>query len=281
MTHLMLGAGLALEDDRSDEARIAAYGATVLVAVASCPAFSRAEELLRLAKKVGSVYISSNTPEVALRDLVERRGWLPLVDAVYGYPRRKGDTVRQIVSDCGGRGDDVLVVGDGVSDEAAARDNGCVFVAVNVQFGTSARLCCIGDERCSWISACWPWCRHAGVARVSSSRTCVPSVACRWWRASGHVVAKCNFIDRAVVSTDNAEIARVAVEAGLAAPFLRPDSLSGDRIGDWDVLVHALNSMEALDGTRYDIVVMLQPTSPSRTPQHVRNTVTRLVDGRL
>jgi phosphoglycolate phosphatase-like HAD superfamily hydrolase len=135
MAHLMLGAGLALEDDRSDEARIAAYGANVLVAVAACPAFSRAEELLRLAKKVGSVYISSNTPEVALRDLVERRGWLPLVDAVYGYPRRKGDTVRQIVSDCGGRGDHVLVVGDGVSDEAAARDNGCVFVAVNVSSG--------------------------------------------------------------------------------------------------------------------------------------------------
>jgi CMP-N-acetylneuraminic acid synthetase len=95
---------------------------------------------------------------------------------------------------------------------------------------------------------------------------------------AGHVVAKCNFIDRAVVSTDHAEIARVAVTAGLAAPFFRPDSLSGDRIGDWDVLVHALNAMEALDGMRYDIVVMLQPTSPSRTPLHVRNTVTRLVE---
>lgn len=96
---------------------------------------------------------------------------------------------------------------------------------------------------------------------------------------AGHVVSKCNFIDRAVVSTDHAEIASIAVAAGLAAPFFRPDSLSGDRIGDWDVLVHALNTMEALDGSRYDIVVMLQPTSPSRTPQHVRNAVARLVEG--
>ena len=95
----------------------------------------------------------------------------------------------------------------------------------------------------------------------------------------GHVVSKCNFIDRAVVSTDHPEIASVAAAAGLAAPFFRPDSLSGDRIGDWNVLVHALNTMEALDGTRYDIVVMLQPTSPSRTPQHVRNAVARLVEG--
>jgi CMP-N-acetylneuraminic acid synthetase len=96
---------------------------------------------------------------------------------------------------------------------------------------------------------------------------------------AGHVVSKCNFIDRAVVSTDHPEIASVAVAAGLAAPFFRPDSLSGDWIGDWDVLVHALNTMEALDGTRYDILVMLQPTSPSRTPQHVRNAVARLVEG--
>lgn len=96
---------------------------------------------------------------------------------------------------------------------------------------------------------------------------------------AAHVASHCNFIDRAVVSTDHAQIARVAVEAGLAAPFLRPDSLSGDRIGDWDVLVHALTTMETLDGTQYDIVLMLQPTSPSRTPQHVRNTVTRLVEG--
>jgi len=135
MAGLMRRAGLPLDDDRSDEARITAYGAAVLEAVASCPALPRAGELLRRARQAGAVYISSNTPEPALRELVGRRGWLPLVDAVYGYPRRKGDTVRQIVADCGGRGDHVLLVGDGVSDEAAARDNGCVFVAVDVRSG--------------------------------------------------------------------------------------------------------------------------------------------------
>jgi CMP-N-acetylneuraminic acid synthetase len=96
---------------------------------------------------------------------------------------------------------------------------------------------------------------------------------------AGHVVAKCDFIDRAVVSTDHPEIARVAVAAGLAAPFFRPDSLSGDRVSDWDVLTHALNAIEALDNALYDIIIMLQPTSPSRTDQHVRDTVTRLVEG--
>jgi len=96
---------------------------------------------------------------------------------------------------------------------------------------------------------------------------------------AGRVAAQCDFIDRAVVSTDHDEIARVAEQSGLLAPFRRPDSLSGDRIGDWDVLTHALQEMETRDGVTYDIVLMLQPTSPSRTPAHVRDCVQKLVSG--
>jgi len=97
---------------------------------------------------------------------------------------------------------------------------------------------------------------------------------------AGRVVAQVPAIDRAVVSTDHEEIAQVAQTAGLAAPFFRPESLSGDRIADWDVLVHALVEMEKLDGVTYDIVLMLQPTSPSRTPEHVNETLRALVDNR-
>lgn len=86
-------------------------------------------------------------------------------------------------------------------------------------------------------------------------------------------------IDRAVVSTDHEEIARVAEQAGIAAPFRRPENLSGDRIGDTDVLVHALEATEAVDRVRYDIILMLQPTSPLRHPVHVRAALKMLVDG--
>lgn len=86
-------------------------------------------------------------------------------------------------------------------------------------------------------------------------------------------------IDRAVVSTDHPDIARVAREAGLDVPFMRPERISGDRIGDWDVLSHALTATEADDGTAYDIVVMLQPTSPLRTAADVAGTIRMLVDG--
>lgn len=94
----------------------------------------------------------------------------------------------------------------------------------------------------------------------------------------GEVIARCPSIDRAVVSTDDEEIASVAVAAGIDAPFRRPEELSGDVIGDVDVLQHALAATEDDDGTRYDVVVMLQPTSPLRTADQVEATLRRLVD---
>jgi CMP-N,N'-diacetyllegionaminic acid synthase len=86
-------------------------------------------------------------------------------------------------------------------------------------------------------------------------------------------------IDRAVVSTDHEEIAAVAKAHGLDAPFMRPEEISGDRIGDLEVLMHALHATEADDNKSYDIVVMLQPTAPQREARHVSSTIRMLVDG--
>jgi CMP-N-acetylneuraminic acid synthetase len=95
----------------------------------------------------------------------------------------------------------------------------------------------------------------------------------------GHLVREIPMIDRAVVSTDHPEIARVAREAGLDAPFFRPEEISGDRIADAQVLLHALLEVERIDGVTYDVVVMLQPTSPLRRAEHVTDTIRMLVEG--
>jgi CMP-N-acetylneuraminic acid synthetase len=95
----------------------------------------------------------------------------------------------------------------------------------------------------------------------------------------GHLVREIPMIDRAVVSTDHREIARVARGAGLDAPFLRPDEISGDRVSDVHVLRHALEEVERIDAVTYDIVVMLQPTSPLRRAEHVEEAIRMLVDG--
>lgn len=85
-------------------------------------------------------------------------------------------------------------------------------------------------------------------------------------------------VDRAVVSTDSDRIADVAQAAGIDAPFRRPEDISGNTIGDWDVLIHALRATEALDGTVYDVILMLQPTSPLRKSEHVRGCLEKLIN---
>ncbi len=95
----------------------------------------------------------------------------------------------------------------------------------------------------------------------------------------GQLVRELDWVDRAVVSTDHPEIAKVAVDSGLEAPFQRPADLSGDQVGDREVLAQALEATEADDGEHYDVVVMLQPTSPLRRAEHVTASVDKLIGG--
>jgi len=88
------------------------------------------------------------------------------------------------------------------------------------------------------------------------------------------------WIDKAVVSTDSSEIAEVAQRSAGVGIVWRPEEISGDRIGDRDVLHHALTEAEAVDGTTYDVVLMLQPTSPLRTEENVTDCITTLVEGK-
>jgi len=93
----------------------------------------------------------------------------------------------------------------------------------------------------------------------------------------GSIIRELPDIDRAVVSTDHSVIASEAEKAGIAAPFRRPEALAGDYVGDVDVLSHALRATEATDGRTYDIIVMLQPTSPLRKPGDVLATIKMLL----
>ena len=96
------------------------------------------------------------------------------------------------------------------------------------------------------------------------------------WTAS--FIQGLNFVDRSVVSTDHPEIARVSERAGLPSPFIRPVDLSGDSVSDADVLIHALFKMEEIDDCIYDVILMLQPTSPFRKATEVRRMIDKLVE---
>lgn len=72
-------------------------------------------------------------------------------------------------------------------------------------------------------------------------------------------------IERIVVSTDDAEIAKIGREWGADVPFVRPPELARADTPSLPVVHHALACIEQEDGLRYDWVLLLQPTSPLRT----------------
>jgi len=93
------------------------------------------------------------------------------------------------------------------------------------------------------------------------------------------LVSKLEFVDKAVLSTDHPKIADIGRRCGLDVPFLRPSHISHDTASDVEVLTHALQEVENSDGINYDIILMLQPTSPFRTKENVVETVGKLING--
>ncbi len=78
--------------------------------------------------------------------------------------------------------------------------------------------------------------------------------------------------DNICVSTDDVEIKSVVENYGLEVPFLRPQELSTDTAGTYEVLLHALDYYEK-QGKHYDIILLLQTTSPFRTAEQVKEAL--------
>jgi CMP-N,N'-diacetyllegionaminic acid synthase len=88
-----------------------------------------------------------------------------------------------------------------------------------------------------------------------------------------------DWIDAAIVSTDDERIAAEARAHGIEAPFLRPAELSSDTANSIDMWKHAWTAAEKHYGRRFDISVLLEPTSPMRRGADVTETVRVLLAG--
>ncbi|MCL5796976.1 MAG: acylneuraminate cytidylyltransferase family protein [Gammaproteobacteria bacterium] len=75
-----------------------------------------------------------------------------------------------------------------------------------------------------------------------------------------------------LVSTDDEAIAKVAAEYGVATAYRRPAELSSDTATTLDAILHGLAWCQA-QGQLYDAVLLLQPTSPLRTTQHIQEAI--------
>ncbi|MBR9873098.1 acylneuraminate cytidylyltransferase family protein [Vibrio sp. J1-1] len=85
---------------------------------------------------------------------------------------------------------------------------------------------------------------------------------------------RCSYIDKVLVSTDDQEIADIAVKFGADVPELRPENLASDTAKTESVLIYVLEKF----GKDDEILVLLQPTSPLRTTQHINEALELFID---
>ena len=81
------------------------------------------------------------------------------------------------------------------------------------------------------------------------------------------------FIDVVVVSTDSTVIAEEAKRNGGMFLGLRPFELSGPAVHDQQVLLDSLEKSQIAENCEFEIVVMLQPTSPLRSKEEVEECI--------
>lgn len=76
-----------------------------------------------------------------------------------------------------------------------------------------------------------------------------------------------------LVSTDDRAIAEASRQAGADVPFLRPEPLATDTATTLDVVLHALDWCAEHRQLAPDYLLLLQPTSPLRTAQDIRDAL--------
>lgn len=84
------------------------------------------------------------------------------------------------------------------------------------------------------------------------------------------------YIDNIVVTTDSEEIARIARQYEANIPILRPKELATDFSPTIDAVVHMIEFLNK-NNQSYEILVLLQPTSPLRSNEDIDAALEKFV----
>ena len=79
------------------------------------------------------------------------------------------------------------------------------------------------------------------------------------------------------VSTDSEQYADIARQYGADVPFLRSEDLASDTASTDDAIIEALEKFKER-GNEFDVICILQPTSPLRTAEDIKNAYQILVE---
>ena len=86
-----------------------------------------------------------------------------------------------------------------------------------------------------------------------------------------------SIFDRTIVSTDDDNISQICSKLGAEVPFKRPDELAQDDSPHIDAVVHAIEWLNHNCNYYPEYVMLLQPTSPLRTVEDIKNAIELLI----
>jgi len=134
------------EDCRAEvESLAAAFNDIVVAGAKRCREIEGAVQALQFLSSRARLYVSSTTPEDSLKEIIAFRGWAGYFVDVFGYPRKKVETLAGIIEREGVESELVVVVGDGESDRISAGENHCTFIPVHGAFPFAEVVRALGD----------------------------------------------------------------------------------------------------------------------------------------
>lgn len=110
------------------------YNDIVLAGAKTCAEKPGAQKTLAVLTQQCNLYLSSTTPDGALKEIIHHRNWHSYFIDIFGYPHEKSRTIQHIMEREKVESSQVLVVGDGESDRKSAEENGCPFINVTEEF---------------------------------------------------------------------------------------------------------------------------------------------------
>lgn len=79
--------------------------------------------------------------------------------------------------------------------------------------------------------------------------------------------------DRLILMTDDEEIAEIGEKYGAEVPFMEPEEFATDNCYIAEPLRYFINRLKEEQNYHRDFFVLLEPTSPGRQPEHIREVV--------
>lgn len=90
-------------------------------------------------------------------------------------------------------------------------------------------------------------------------------------------ISQSQFISDTIATSDCPEVLKISEQYERVHPLKRPKELASDTASSLDVILHAVEQGQAML-SEFDIVCLLQPTSPLRTAQDIDNAISLYID---